>query len=407
MEICIVHPYISAGGAENLIIHLAYNLYRLGNFVKIVSLGVNFKDLPKEARELEYIVPEKNKLGKVMNAFLDIDRTFPNPISSWFFVVPVLYKLLKTIYKDVEILNPHNYPSYWATFMFRESKPIVWNCNEPYPLFIRNFDWNYRFLKFYTKFYSHILYPLDKYIVENSINKIVVLDEKNRKRVKYFYNRDSVILHPGVDFEWFSKGDAQKARIKFNIDDRDFVLLQVGWLQPQKNQIASIRAAYIASKEIPNLKLILVGGGTFYYKFLKSEVKKLGLEKNVIFTGFVSKDDLRNLYHACNINLFPCLDQSWGLTPFEALAAGRISIVSSESGAAEVIAAQKIGIVVKPTPEMIAKSVIDIYRNPDKYKELINRGREYVMKYMTWRNYALNMLKIYQSVLESAHMRNA
>jgi glycosyltransferase involved in cell wall biosynthesis len=419
MNICMVHPFVSAGGAEHVVIYLAYNLMRLGHSVKIVTLTVNFENLPEIAQKLEYIVPEKDKLypdkfySRVKNYlssllqlkppnewlfFLSTQLLIKPP--GWLIGVSLLRRLLKSCINNVDILNPHNFPAYWATSIFWKIKPIVWNCNEPFPLILQSFKWPQRHLRWYYKANAIVLSPADKYIVRKYVDKIIVLDKMNQRRVKWFYGRESIILHPGIDYEWYSKGDAYVARSKFNIEERDFVLLQVGWLLPQKNQITSIRVAKIISKEIPNFKLVLVGGGpSFYLNFLKSEVKRLGLEKKVIFTGFASREDLRNLYHACNINLFPCLDQSWGLTPFEALAAGKISIVSNECGAAEIISSQKIGIVVKPTPEMIAKFIIDIYKHPDKYTELINKGRKYVMHNMSWRNYAMKMLEIYKSVL--------
>jgi glycosyltransferase involved in cell wall biosynthesis len=58
-----------------------------------------------------------------------------------------------------------------------------------------------------------------------------------------------------------------------------------------------------------------------------------------------------------------------------------------------------IGIVVRPTPEAIARSILDVYENKNKYDELVNRGYEYVKSNMSWKNYAIEMLKIYQSVV--------
>jgi phosphatidylinositol alpha-1,6-mannosyltransferase len=100
----------------------------------------------------------------------------------------------------------------------------------------------------------------------------------------------------------------------------------------KKNQLLSIRALSRLRKDIPNVKLILVGGGP-WEEALKLEVLRLGLGDNIIFAGKVCEERLRLLYHACDLVLFPVQEQTHGLVPFEALSAGELPMVSMESGA--------------------------------------------------------------------------
>jgi glycosyltransferase involved in cell wall biosynthesis len=52
-----------------------------------------------------------------------------------------------------------------------------------------------------------------------------------------------------------------------------------------------------------------------------------------LFTERLSEEKLKLLYHICNVNLYPVENQTYSLVPFEALAAGKPSLISADSGA--------------------------------------------------------------------------
>ena len=74
-----------------------------------------------------------------------------------------------------------------------------------------------------------------------------------------------------------------------------------------------------------------------YEKKLKEYIKKNKLEKHILFTGNLVREELRDLYKAADVGLFPVGKQGGWLAPFELLCSGNPIIVSEEMGAASII----------------------------------------------------------------------
>jgi glycosyltransferase involved in cell wall biosynthesis len=201
-----------------------------------------------------------------------------------------------------------------------------------------------------------------------------------------------------VDYDFFS-AESPNAKARFELGDGP-LLLQVGALIQRKNHILSIRALKTLKQHLGSIKLAIVGEGP-WKPILEEEARKLGLEKDVIFMGSISENELRILYHACDVNLFPVKDQTWGLVPFEALAAGKPSIVAEGCGATEVIGREKIGFLIKPSVEELAGAVLLALKHPELGEDMVKRGKQYVRENLTWEKYARDVYNVFRHVLSS------
>jgi glycosyltransferase involved in cell wall biosynthesis len=103
----------------------------------------------------------------------------------------------------------------------------------------------------------------------------------------------------------------------------------------------------------------------------------------------------------CDVNLFPALNQSWGLTPFEALCAGKISVVSTESGASELLSEKEIGVVCEPTPKDFGAQILDIFENRGRYDHVAEQGHRYIKRHLTWDRYARSVLQLMNEVMSN------
>jgi len=177
--------------------------------------------------------------------------------------------------------------------------------------------------------------------------------------------------------------------------------LHVGSLVKRKNQILSIRALHLLRRRIPTAKLIIVGEGP-WEPILRSEARDLGLDGDVMFAGRVSEEKLSLLYHACDVNLYPVEDQTYGLVPFEAFAAGKPSLVSEDSGAGLVMAEEKLGILIRPDVDSIVQAVLKIREDEKEAEEVAEKGRAYVEANLTWNRYAARTAQLYEDILSGA-----
>ena len=105
------------------------------------------------------------------------------------------------------------------------------------------------------------------------------------------------------------------------------VIGHVGRFCKQKNHIFLIQAFYKAYNENPNIMLLLVGVGPLQEK-IKEEVKKLKIEKNVIFLG--QRNDVNELYQVFDIFALPSLYEGLPFVGVEAQCAGCYCLFSNK-----------------------------------------------------------------------------
>jgi glycosyltransferase involved in cell wall biosynthesis len=392
MKILLVNPVICLGGGERVIIYLAYHLQQKGHEVYILTTYLDFSNIPEVARSLNYICPEIQIVKRREGRFSVINNPF-----LWILRLFLLRKKIMRLIREkkIDIINAHNPPSHWISSFL--GVPVVWSSNDAISLWkpYREGDFalvtkrRSSLLKEISKSFYEII---DRGIVKSGIKEIIVLDEMNRKRVKEFYSRDSIICHAGVDFTFFSDKTELSLREKYRFKD-GFILLQVGNFTYSKNQMCSVRAFNIIQSKIPGAKLILVGDGPLRSD-TEREIERLHLRDKVLLPGWVNEEKLKELYNQSHICLFPALRQSWGLTPFEALSAGTISIVSSQCGASEIIQKEGIGLVTEPKAEAFADKILYVYKNPDIVQKIIEKGKNYIKNNLTYQKYTEKVEKI-------------
>ena len=119
-------------------------------------------------------------------------------------------------------------------------------------------------------------------------------------------------------------------------------LLYVGGISPHKNLNTLIDAFKQIADSDDKLKLVLVGDykdDPFFsaYPTLKTKVDHLDLQDRVIFTGFISDEDLAYLYNAAMLLVFPSLEEGFGLPAIEAMSCGTPVAASKTGSLPEVL----------------------------------------------------------------------
>lgn len=390
MKVLLVSPYIFPGGAEKAALHLAQQLGSMGCEVGIASLSLDIDGLPHKFKDLRYIQPEKPLTPFRIKG----SRTVLESIIRENYA---LSKLLREHAEEFDILNPFNFPSYWATFLAQTGKPIVWNSSEVFGPYRKTRDLYERSSLF--RFALGFGVFIDRYIVKHWVDEIVTCSKLNSHLIRERYGRASRVIPTCVDFDFFSR-NCSDAKERLGLQG-NLLFLQVGSLVQSKDHILSIRALHLLKRKIPNIKLVIVGIGPLE-DILKKEANRLGLKEDVIFRGVVTEEELWLLYHACDVNLYPVRDQTYGLVPFEVLAAGRPSIVSNECGAAEIIESEKMGILIKLSVESLTQAVTFALNHPEDMESMVDRGRRYVRENLTWEKYAKEVYCVFRDVLDSA-----
>ncbi len=110
-------------------------------------------------------------------------------------------------------------------------------------------------------------------------------------------------------------------------------LFNLGVLMPKKNHEAIIKMM----KYLPNYDLLIGGGGNADYRNrLEQLVQKLGLEKQVIFAGYINEAEKSWAYHHAEAFVFPSFNEGFGLPVVEAMSAGLPVVCSDKTSLPEV-----------------------------------------------------------------------
>jgi len=172
-------------------------------------------------------------------------------------------------------------------------------------------------------------------------------------------------------------------------------LLYVGNAYPHKNLEKLIGAfgALISSNK--DLKLVLVGEMDYFYQRLKKYVmeKFPQMANKVIFTDFVSDEELAVLYGNSAIYVFPSLCEGFGLPPLEAMAHG-VPVVSSKSTCLPEVLGEAALYFDATSPQDMAEKINKVLSDKSSRQKLITAGYEQIKKY-SWQKMAEEILKIY------------
>lgn len=180
-------------------------------------------------------------------------------------------------------------------------------------------------------------------------------------------------------------------------------VLTVGDLQPRKNHLGLIKAFAELMRNCPDLPhhLVLVGKQTWFTPTVRRAAAKSGVANRIHFTGWVSDDDLRYLYGACELFVFPSFYEGFGLPILEAMACGRAVACSNTSAMPEV--ANAAALLFDPaSPAQLARTMRDLLLNPELRVRMERFGAQRAASF-TWSNAAQRTLDVYYDVAGAAN----
>lgn len=227
-------------------------------------------------------------------------------------------------------------------------------------------------------------------ISENTKKDIIELQRINPEKIK--------VTLLGVD-ALFRPMTVQKYTAtlkKYNIHGH--YILFVGMLEPRKN-VEGLLHAFSQLKDRKNHVLVIVGKKGWMYEKIFSLVKKLQLEQNVVFTGYVPDEELPALYSAATCFVYPSFYEGFGIPVLEAMACGCPVITSNNSSLKEIAGNAAFFIDPKNT-EQIAEKIQVLLNSPKEREKRKDEGMKQAKKY-TWDSFARRTKEIYHQVIKN------
>lgn len=199
-------------------------------------------------------------------------------------------------------------------------------------------------------------------------------------------------LPPGVDIARFHPGvDGAPIRERLGIGDAATVVC-ISRLVPRKGQDMLIRAFPRVLAEVPNARLVIVGGGRDERR-LRALAARWVPGGQVIFAGRPDWDELPAYYAAGDVFAMPCrtrrggLDvEGLGMVYLEAAATGIPVVAGTSGGAPEAVRRGVTGIVLRDPRDAAetARALIDVLGDPERARAMGAAGRSWVEQEWTW-----------------------
>lgn len=202
--------------------------------------------------------------------------------------------------------------------------------------------------------------------------------------------------------------DTGKIRIvhnAFSLPERDLenpqrifkgpVILFLGRITLQKGPDYFLDMAQRVLENHPEARFIMAGTGDMSRKMLRSSAA-MKLKNRFLFTGFLNRHQVETVLQASDIYVLPSISEPFGISPLEAMAYGITSIISKQSGVAEVVHhAFKIDFW---DIDLWVETISHLIENPEKCRKIGLEGMHEVQR-IQWGEAAEKIRLLYSATL--------
>jgi len=346
MKILVAHekfPPEVAGGGETIVYNLVKGLITRGHHVTVITTGN----------------PKIKQFDGIKTIRIPINRYLMN----------LSYPIILKHAKDYDLIQTTSgnmcFPSWKAAKTL--NKPIV--C-----LILHLLSHHWKTIR--GDFVGTIFRQMEKLFLGRNYDSIVVMND-NAKNLLRKINKASKVYEIPSGFDFKSPKPVKKTKS----------ILFVGNLSMNKTMIKlkGLTEFVVTAKYFPDYEFYVVGKGDYL-----SEIKRHS-PSNVIFTGPLFGDKLRNLFSKSEIFCNLSLSEGFGLTTAEAMASGCAVISTIDIG--------QLGMFVNPKDVHGLRSALHyLLTHPTEMKQMVSRNKKIAQKY-TWDRFVEGFVKIYKHLV--------
>ncbi len=317
-------------------------------------------------------------------------HTFTPP----FFAYPVLLKLGKALLKEkFDLLHAHGF---WyhpadlaAKISEKTSTPLVFN-----PYYYENKirkKWRWQIYK----------KTMGKKVFRQS-KKIIVISPWEEKLIKKsrLATENFTIISPGINLEEF-KEKKENYFEKIGLKNKTIILF-VGRICRGKGLDLLIKAAPKILEQIPNVVFVCVGEDFGEREKFIVLTKKLGIEKNFIWTGKIKRQNLLACYEHADLFVLPSRYEAFGIVLIEALASGLPVVATRDTAIPNVIQENQNGLLFeKENHQDLGKKIVQLLLDKNLQNKFRECGKKMVAEKYQWKNIIDKLERVYLEVIKN------
>jgi len=321
-------------------------------------------------------------------------------IGSYQFAPQMLMDLLKG---DFDIIHAHCARSFEldlaACISILRNKPLIISAHGTLANYLGMRDISQRL---------RILHKIHNIVLRFSLNQakiVTALSELEARQYAQLFGMspDKIATVPnGVDVSLYLKLPSEGVfREKYGVEDDKKIILYVGRINKVKGIDFLIRSFSYLTNETNYDKAVLVIAGPDDGYLHEAELlsRSLGIEDKVVFTGFLSEHDKVCAYVDSTVVVHPESFNVILIAPLEAAVSGKPIILSSGNYLSEIAEREGFGFSVQfgNVTDMVAL-LLRVLRADDLVKVMGGKGREFVLRNLSWSN----IMNVYKEIYRKA-----
>ncbi len=222
----------------------------------------------------------------------------------------------------------------------------------------------------------------DHIITVSDLTKKIVIEKYHQdpRKVTTVHNA----VEPLTDADTFHKTER-----------KDKVVTFLGRITMQKGPEYFVEAAHRVLQKTNGVRFVMAGSGDMMNAMVNLAAHR-GIADKFHFTGFLKGRQVHEMLAESDVYIMPSVSEPFGISPLEAMQVGTPSIISKQSGCAEILTH-----AIKTDYwdiDAMADAIYGIVKYPAMYESLKNLGRKEVNN-IKWYDAGLKVRAIYDSVL--------
>ncbi len=236
---------------------------------------------------------------------------------------------------------------------------------------------------YFSPFKAKVFLYIERFL-GNFTDKVIVVSEHVKEEIvnnlKVVRNDKCVVIPLGLELGNFLKNDSLKGnfRKKIGIGEDTLLVGIIGRLVPIKNHGMFLNVAKTIKAMQKDLKIrfIIVGDGELREE-LRAMAKRLGIDKDVLFTGWVK--GLAEVYADLDVVALTSLNEGTPLSLIEAMASARPVIATDVGGVKDIVIDGENGFLAKNNDvEDFSNKLLNLLKDRENRSRLGAFGREFV-----------------------------
>lgn len=235
--------------------------------------------------------------------------------------------------------------------------------------------------KYYQYFFPKFVQKADRIITVSNFCKDEIIETYSIEKGKID------IVYNSTRNEYYQLSEREILNVKAKYTQEQSYFLFIGPIHPRKNLGNVIKAFTQYKQEQKDDMKLVITGAKMWKNFNESlDIDKCVYKKDIIFTGYITPQELFKITGAANCLLYVSFYEGFGMPILEAMSCN-VPVITSRLSAMPEISGDAAILIDPYASDSISNAMVEIQTNHNLKKDLILKGQENLKRF-SWDNSA-------------------